>query len=123
MPLLCKGSDDFHYFNEPDSTEINHVSYSHISDLSSRICNVKIGKVHPSGKYVVSLLRKFLNLLGMDPEVDIQEFLHDFGKRIKVLRAEHNLTQLDLAVRTHMDIRQIQRIEAGDINTSIGNAF
>lgn len=59
----------------------------------------------------------------MDPEEDIQRFITAFGQRVKALREERNMTQLDLAVRSGMDVRQIQRIEYGEINTSIGNAF
>ncbi|MEM6342674.1 MAG: helix-turn-helix transcriptional regulator [Bacteroidota bacterium] len=59
----------------------------------------------------------------MGQKDDIQPFLDAFGRRVKKLRAERKLTQLDLADRTGMDIRQIQRIEGGDINTSIGNAY
>lgn len=58
----------------------------------------------------------------MRSQEDIKPFLIAFGKRVKDLRDQHALTQLDLAVRTEMDTRQIQRIEAGKVNTSIGNA-
>ena len=64
-----------------------------------------------------------LILSNMESEVDIQKFLDVFGQRIKALRKQQGFTQLDLAERTQMDVRQIQRIEAGDINTSIGNAY
>ncbi|MDW3651004.1 MAG: helix-turn-helix transcriptional regulator [Bacteroidia bacterium] len=58
----------------------------------------------------------------MGPQDEIQLFLDTFGKRVKELRNQKGLTQHDLADRSYMDIRQIQRIEAGDINTSIWNA-
>lgn len=59
----------------------------------------------------------------MDSEEDVQRFIIAFGKQVKTLREEKGLTQLDLAIRAEMDVRQIQRIEHGQINTSIGNVF
>ncbi|MEL6675621.1 MAG: helix-turn-helix transcriptional regulator [Bacteroidota bacterium] len=59
----------------------------------------------------------------MGSEPDIQPFLTKLGKRIKALRVQQGLTQTDLADRTFMDYRQIQRIEGGHINTSIGNTY
>lgn len=45
-----------------------------------------------------------------------------FGKNVKRLRQEKQLTQMQLAVKAETDIRQIQRIEAGQIATSITQA-
>lgn len=59
----------------------------------------------------------------MDEPADVQAFLDALGRRIKELRQEKKMTQLDLAVASGMDIRQIQRIEAGHINTSVGNVW
>lgn len=59
----------------------------------------------------------------MEASIDIQDFLISFGQRVKSLRKGRKMTQLDLAVRAEIDIRQIQRIEYGEINTSIGNAY
>ncbi len=59
----------------------------------------------------------------MRSEDDIKPFLQAFGQRIKDLRNREKMTQLDLASSTDMDTRQIQRIEAGKVNTSVGNAY
>jgi len=45
-----------------------------------------------------------------------------FEKNVKRIRQQKNLTQMQLAVKAETDIRQIQRIEAGDIATSITQA-
>lgn len=45
-----------------------------------------------------------------------------FGANVKKARVEKNLTQMQLAVKAETDIRQIQRIEAGEIATSIAQA-
>ena len=45
-----------------------------------------------------------------------------FGKNVKRIRQEKDLTQMQLAVKAETDIRQIQRIEAGEIATSIAQA-
>lgn len=59
----------------------------------------------------------------MKSEADIQAFLEAFGDQVKALRKTRKLTQLDLASLVDMDVRQIQRIEYGEINTSLGNAY
>ncbi|MEO0899602.1 MAG: helix-turn-helix transcriptional regulator [Bacteroidota bacterium] len=50
---------------------------------------------------------------------DIQEFLTAFGKRVKELRKERGMTQVELEAKSGLDVRQIQRIEAGDVNFTI----
>lgn len=45
-----------------------------------------------------------------------------FGQNVKRIRHEKNLTQMQLSVKSETDIRQIQRIEAGEIATSITQA-
>jgi transcriptional regulator with XRE-family HTH domain len=59
----------------------------------------------------------------MEHMKDTSAFITTFGQRVKALRELNNLTQFDLASKAGMDIRQIQRIEYGKINTSIGNAY
>lgn len=46
-------------------------------------------------------------------------FVSQFGRKVKELREQKNLTQLDLAAKTNMPIRQIGRIERGEVNTTI----
>lgn len=41
------------------------------------------------------------------------ELINQIGKGIKSLRKEHGMTQLDLSVTSELDVRQIQRMEAG----------
>ena len=55
----------------------------------------------------------YLILLPMGSQEEIDQFKVAFGQRIKFLRQKYELTQDDLAERTEMDVRQIQRIEAG----------
>ncbi|MEM7298783.1 MAG: helix-turn-helix transcriptional regulator [Bacteroidota bacterium] len=45
-----------------------------------------------------------------------------FGQNVKKTRTAQDLTQMQLAVKAETDIRQIQRIEAGEIGTSIAQA-
>ena len=54
---------------------------------------------------------------------DIRNFLTAFGKRVKALRKEKGLTQVELEARSGLDVRQIQRIEAGDTNFTIGTGL
>ena len=59
----------------------------------------------------------------MSVESDVQQFVEAFGERVKQIRVEKGLAQIDLAAKAEMKLRQIQRIEAGHIATSIGKAF
>ena len=59
----------------------------------------------------------------MSVESEVQEFVTAFGKRIKELRAERGLAQIDLAAKAEMKERQIQRIEAGTVKTSLGHVY
>ncbi len=52
-----------------------------------------------------------------------QVIIKEFGKRVRNTREKTGLTQLDLAVLTDIDIRQIQRIENSENATSIVNAY
>ena len=47
----------------------------------------------------------------------------ELGKKVKSYRLERNMSQMDLALKTDTDIRQIQRVETGDIATSIALAY
>ena len=49
--------------------------------------------------------------------------LQKFGKRLKALRLDHNLTQLDLAEILDMSPNFIGMIERGERNTTVENVF
>lgn len=49
--------------------------------------------------------------------------LQKFGKRLKALRLDHNLTQLELAEILDMSPNFIGMIERGERNTTIENVF
>ena len=57
------------------------------------------------------------------PEEDIQEFLVEFGKKVRQLREERKMTQMDLVGITNLDRRHIQRIEGGKVNTTLRNVY
>jgi transcriptional regulator with XRE-family HTH domain len=46
-----------------------------------------------------------------------------FGEVVKRLREERNLTQLDLADRSVLDVRTIQRVEKGESGTGLHAVF
>ncbi|TZF85864.1 helix-turn-helix transcriptional regulator (plasmid) [Pedobacter sp. BS3] len=48
-------------------------------------------------------------------------FIKQLGKRIIALRKGRNVTQEELAARTGFELKQIGRIERGEINTSISH--
>jgi len=52
-----------------------------------------------------------------------EKIITAFGSNVKEIRIKKNLTQLDLAAQLEIDIRQIQRIENAEINTSITMAY
>jgi len=52
-----------------------------------------------------------------------QIIIREFGNRVRNAREQAGLTQLDLAVKAEIDIRQIQRIENSENATSIINAY
>ena len=54
---------------------------------------------------------------------DTNEFVIAIGKRIKQIRDDQDITQLDLAELAGMDMRQVQRIENGEVSTSITNIY
>ena len=49
--------------------------------------------------------------------------LQKFGKRLKALRLDHNLTQLELAEILNMSPNFIGMIERGERNTTVENVF
>lgn len=49
--------------------------------------------------------------------------LQKFGKRLKALRLDHNLTQLELAEILDMSPNFIGMIESGERNTTVENVF
>ena len=49
--------------------------------------------------------------------------LQTFGKRLKALRLDHNLTQLELAEILDMSPNFIGMIERGERNTTVENVF
>lgn len=50
---------------------------------------------------------------------DIEVFIKDIGKRILELRKERGMTQLDLATKSDIDERQIQRLENGHTSATL----
>lgn len=49
--------------------------------------------------------------------------LQKFGKNLKYLRIEHNLTQLELAELLNMSPNFIGMIERGERNTTVENVY
>lgn len=49
--------------------------------------------------------------------------LQKFGKRLKALRLDHNLTQLELSEILDMSPNFIGMIERGERNTTVENVF
>ncbi|MFN7911036.1 MAG: helix-turn-helix domain-containing protein [Bacteroidota bacterium] len=52
-------------------------------------------------------------------EVKDKKFLIKLGEKIRLLRLERNMTQLDLAIKINNYAEQIGRIERGELNSSI----
>ena len=50
-----------------------------------------------------------------------QEFLSQFGKRVRELRQQKGFSQEELANYADLELSQINRIELGKINTSISH--
>jgi len=51
--------------------------------------------------------------------VDIDVFIKDIGKRIRELRKKQDMTQLDLAIKSGIDERQVQRLERGHTSATL----
>ena len=49
--------------------------------------------------------------------------LIELGKRLKYLRKQHKITQAELALKVNLDVKTINRIEAGTVNTGITTIF
>lgn len=45
--------------------------------------------------------------------------LHDLGRGIRAARERADVTQEDLADRSRIDVKRLQRIEAGTVNVTI----
>ncbi|QOD60047.1 helix-turn-helix transcriptional regulator [Polaribacter haliotis] len=56
-------------------------------------------------------------------EAELKEFIKKIGNLIKKLRLERNMTQLDLAVASNIDERQIQRLEASHTSPTIKTLY
>ena len=56
-------------------------------------------------------------------EPEITPFIKQIGGRIRELRKEKNMTQLDLATKSNIDERQIQRLEATHTSPTIKTLF
>lgn len=52
-------------------------------------------------------------------ENNLEEIKVAFGKKVKSLRLQQNMTQLDLATKIGIDARQLGRIENGHTNTTL----
>ncbi|AUP79091.1 helix-turn-helix domain-containing protein [Flavivirga eckloniae] len=50
---------------------------------------------------------------------EVEVFIDDIGKRIRELRKERNMTQLDLATISDIDERQVQRLERGHTSATL----
>lgn len=50
---------------------------------------------------------------------DLKALVKAIGLQIKKYRKEKNMTQLDLATRADMDVRQIQRLERGHTSATL----
>jgi len=56
-------------------------------------------------------------------EIELKEFIKKIGIRIRKLRLEKNMTQLDLAIASNIDERQIQRLEASHTSPTIKTLY
>ena len=54
---------------------------------------------------------------------DLNLFINKVGARIKELRLEQDLTQLDLAIKSNVDERQIQRLENGETSPTLKTLY
>lgn len=56
-------------------------------------------------------------------EAEYKKFVKKVGKRIKELRKENDLTQLDLAIKANIEERQIQRLERGETSPTLRTVY
>lgn len=54
---------------------------------------------------------------------DLDLFISKVGARIRELRLEQGLTQLDLAIKSNVDERQIQRLENGETSPTLKTLY
>lgn len=54
---------------------------------------------------------------------DDEQFIKEIGKKIKEIRKEKGLTQLDLSVKSHCEENSIYRFEKGMSNPTIKTLF
>jgi transcriptional regulator with XRE-family HTH domain len=47
----------------------------------------------------------------------------EFGKKVKESRESQNMSQLDLAIKSGLDVRQIGRVENAEVNTSLTTIY
>lgn len=52
-------------------------------------------------------------------QLEIDVFIKEIGNRIRELRKEQDITQLDLATKSDIDERQIQRLERGQTSPTL----
>lgn len=52
-------------------------------------------------------------------QTEIDTYIGELGKRIRKLRKEQGMTQLDLATTSDIDVRQIQRLENGHTSATL----
>ncbi|KGL59142.1 helix-turn-helix domain-containing protein [Polaribacter sp. Hel1_85] len=56
-------------------------------------------------------------------ETELKVFIKKIGIRIRELRIERKMTQLDLAIASNIDERQIQRLEASHTSPTIKTLY
>lgn len=59
----------------------------------------------------------------MDEPAEIASQQHDFGGRLRRARVKRKIAQESLAARADLNLRTVQRIEAGETNTLITTAI
>lgn len=52
-----------------------------------------------------------------------EKAIKNFGKNLRKIRKEKGITQEELSYQTGIELRQIGRIERGEINTGISSVF
>ncbi|MGB1211659.1 MAG: helix-turn-helix domain-containing protein [Lacinutrix venerupis] len=52
-------------------------------------------------------------------QAEIELFIKDIGTRIQELRRAQGITQLDLASKADIDVRQVQRLENGQTSATL----
>ncbi len=68
-------------------------------------------------------LEKLRGIFNFVPVGKEKQYIAAFGKNLRKIREEHNLTQEHLAIDSNIPTNQIGRIERGEINTSIGTLY